>query len=86
MIKGTLSTKDFYGQVESIEKTTDVKMGTILINKESGKQFNVLSVIVLKQWLGGSQIISYRIRGTDNLYERVIKFDTIKLLYWKVVK
>lgn len=86
MIKGTLATKDFYGKVESIEKTTGLKMGILIINKESGKQFTILSVIVTKQWIGGRQTISYRIRGIDNLYERVIEFDTIKLLYWKVVK
>lgn len=83
MVKGTITTKDFYGKVSSIDTWKDLETGDTIINKESGKKFTVLSISILN-WQDRKSI-TYRIRGNNNIYEKSVELDTIKLLFWKVV-
>ena len=82
MIKGTINTQDFYGRIESIEKTQPV--GTTLVNKASGARFKILSV---NQVVTGfyAKITMYSIQRINGTYTRFIDSDLLKKYYWKVV-
>lgn len=83
MVKGTITTKDFYGKVSSIDTWKDLKTGDNIINKQSGKVFTVLSISFI-HWQERTSI-TYRIRGNSSIYEKSVELDTIKSFFWKVV-
>lgn len=82
MLKGTINTPDFYGRIESIEKTLSV--GTILVNKASGQKFIIESVSKMVTGFY-AKLTMYSIRRTNGTYTRFIDSDILKKRYWKVV-
>ena len=61
-----------------------ISVNDLLVNKESGTRFTVLSINVTKDKNKNLEL-SYSISRINGIYVRTIPYETLKYYYWKII-
>lgn len=84
MIKGTISTKDTYFKVSSIDTLTQLVCGSIIVQKRNpAKRLIVTSVTLVKQL--DTVTVSYTCQRINSPQAFTVYFEHLKEYYWQIL-
>ena len=82
MIKGTIITPDYIGTVQSIERVTELTIGSKLIQKYTGKTHTILSINLMVD-KENTLVICLKLAPAPSKATHYIPLNLVQKFFWQ---